>query len=458
MNVNNGEFMKKFKLPENVIYILKTLEDNGFEGYIVGGCVRDLLLDKNPNDWDITTNALPVQLFEIFPKSVDIGANHGTVGVIFGSNDIVEVTTYRIDGDYTDNRRPDSVIFTPNLSADLARRDFTINAMAYNENGGLVDLYDGIDDLRRGIIRCVGDANLRFREDALRMLRAVRFAAQLGFEIEPKTYDAICVNAQLIKNISAERICAELDKILLSDNPQHLKTIVNTGLGEFVFPEFSTCFATPQNTKYHIYNVGEHTLLAVENTPKQLNVRLAALLHDWGKPASRTTDEDGVDHFYGHGEVSVELARNFLNRLKYSNEIKDTVLPLVKYHDTQINPDKNAVKRAINKLQKHSEKVDDTLFLDLLDLKLADTLAQNPEYSGERQKLATELRGIYFEIKENQEALKIANLAINGRDLMNLGVPEGKEIGEILKKLLDAVIENPKLNTKEKLLEQARLL
>jgi len=456
--VNNGEFMKMFKLPENVIYILKTLETNGFEGYIVGGCVRDLLLEKEPNDWDVTTNALPVQLFEIFPKSVDIGSAHGTVGVIFGSNDIVEVTTYRIDGDYTDNRRPDSVIFTPNLSDDLARRDFTINAMAYNESGGLIDLYDGIDDLRHGMIRCVGDASLRFREDALRMLRAVCFAAQLGFEIEPKTYDAICLNAQLIQNISAERIRAELDKILLSDNPRRLETIVNTGLGEFIFPEFVQCFATEQNTKYHIYDVGEHTLRAVENTPKRLNVRLAALLHDWGKPATRTTDEDGVDHFYGHGEISVELAQNFLSRLKYSNKIKDAVLPLVKYHDTQINPEKKAVKRAINKLLKHSEKVDDTLFLDLLDLKIADTLSQNPEYSGERQKLAADLRKIYFEIKENQEALTIADLAIGGRDLIELGVPEGKEIGDVLKKLLDIVLENPELNDREKLFEQARLL
>jgi len=392
----------------------------------------------------------------MFPKSIDVGARHGTVGVIF-DNSIIEVTTYRIDGDYTDHRRPDSVTFTPNLADDLRRRDFTINAMAWGR-GKLIDLHGGVDDLKNGIIRCVGDASSRFREDALRMLRAIRFAAQLqfapgfGFAIENETYNAICENAHLIQNISVERIRAEIDKILLSGFPEQLEIIVNTGLGEFIFPEFAECFHTPQNTKYHVCNVGEHTLMAVENTPARLNVRLAALMHDWGKVASRTTDENGVDHFYGHGEISVEFAKNFLNRLKYSNEIKDSVLPLIKYHDTQINPDKKAVKRAINRLLKHGG-VSDELFLDLLDLKIADTLAQNRKYSEERRQLAGNLREIYFEIKENQEAFTISDLAINGRDLMELGIPEGREIGEILRKLLDMVIENPKLNERETLLK-----
>jgi len=447
--------MKNFNLPKNVAYILETLESNGFEGYIVGGCVRDLLLERAPNDWDVTTNALPSDLMKMFPKHVDIGANHGTVGVIFDDG-IVEVTTYRIDGDYSDNRRPDSVTFTPNLADDLARRDFTVNAMAVGKSGEIIDLFGGVADLERGIIRCVGEANQRFREDALRMLRAVRFAAQLKFKIEPETYNAIRLNADLIRNISAERIRIELDKILLSNNPQQLRTIVDTGLGEFIFPEFTACFKTEQNTKYHIHNVGEHTIQAVANTPPRLAIRLAALLHDWGKVAARTTDENGVDHFYGHGEISVELAREFLNRLKYGSEIRDSILPLVKYHDTQIQPTKKAAKRLIGKLLRSSPNLSDEIFLDLLDLKIADTLAQNPEYSGERRQLANELREIYAEIKRNSEALTVADLAINGRDLMKLGIAEGREIGENLRRLLDLVIENPELNERSKLIELAK--
>jgi len=494
--------MKNVKLSSNVIYVLETLKSIGFEGYIVGGCVRDMLLGKTPNDWDVTTNATPPQIMEIFPRTVDIGANHGTVGIVItrpathstsiscpngqprnlaaaGSanpldegfnpqsamltaplkkepSNIIELTTYRIDGEYTDNRRPEAVTFTPNLAEDLARRDFTINALAWDGSGEVIDLHGGLTDIENEIIRCVGDANQRFQEDALRMLRAIRFAAQLGFAIEVETYNAICENAKLIQNISAERIRMELDKILLSDNTEHLKTIVDTGLGEFIFSEFVACFQTPQNTKYHLYNVGEHTLKAVASAPKNLNVRLAALLHDWGKTERRTTDDNGVDHFYGHAEVSVELARKFFNRLKYSNEIKDYVLPLVKEHDTQINPEKKAVKRAINRLLKAG--VGDEVFLDLLDLKIADTLSQNPEYSTERRKLADELREIYFEIKRSGEAFTLADLAINGRDLMDIGIPEGKAIGEILKQLLDAVLETPHLNDRQTLIEMAGVM
>ena len=441
-------FNVKFNIPDYVHEVLKSLKSNGFEGFIVGGCVRDACLDKEPSDWDITTSAKPEEIVKIFPKSVDIGASHGTIGVICGKV-IVEVTTYRIDGNYSDNRHPDCVSFTRKLSDDLSRRDFTINAMAYCDDTGLIDLYGGMDDLAAGIIRCVGDADRRFNEDALRMLRAVRFAAQLGFKIELETFAAIEKNATLIQNISAERIRCELDKILLSDHAELLKTIADTRLGKYILPELCECFNTPQNTKYHIYNVGEHTIHTVKNSPKRLNIRLAALMHDFGKPEMRTTDDEGVDHFYSHQKVSEDLAGNILSRLKYSNQMKDSVLPLVAFHDMQINADKKAVKRAIS-------KVSDELFLDLLDLKVADCLSQNPEYSLERQILAENIRKLYFEIKENSEAVSLSDLAINGRDLIDIGITEGVIIGKTLKLLLSEVIDNPELNDKEILLERAK--
>ena len=381
--------MQNFKLPSNVTEVLKTLEANGFEGYIVGGCVRDILLGKTPNDWDITTSALPEHVIELFPRTVDIGKLHGTIGVIFGKDEIIEVTTYRIDGEYIDNRRPETVTFTPNLSDDLARRDFTINSLAYNEISGIIDLFDGINDLSNKTIRCVGNANKRFQEDALRMLRAIRFAAKLGFTIENDTYNAIINNAELIQNISVERIRIEFDKILLSDNPQMLVNIVDTRLYEFFFP-----------------NLGEtdsDTLAILRKLPKNLNIRLASL-----------------------GESILEL----LIKLKYDNETKNAGKTLVKYHDLQIEPTKISVKRAI-------QKVGEEYFLDLLQLKNAN-----------------DLREIYFEIKKNREPLSTSELAIDGQDLIQLGIKEGKQIGESLKHLLDLVLENSDLNNREALIEK----
>jgi len=398
------------ELPANIIETLKTLKSNGFEGYIVGGGVRDILLNKIPNDYDITTNALPEQVIEIFPKTIDIGTKHGTIGVIWGKNDCpnghpgnfptadlatnpsdglqknyIEITTYRIDGEYINNRRPERVTFTPNLADDLRRRDFTINAMAWDGYGKIIDLFGGIKDLKNGIICCVGEANLRFSEDALRMLRAIRFAAQLGFIIESETYNAICNNAELIKNVSAERIRIEFDKILLSDNPKFLKVITDAGLGRFIFPEL---------------NINKFDIENLKTLPKQLDLRLAAL-----------------------GEPILGL----LDTLKYDNETKHSVALLVKYRNLQIKPTKTAVKQLLREIGEKN-------FLNLTEL-------QN----------AVNLREIHFEIKQNCEAFTISQLAINGHDLMKLGI-KGKTIGEILQKLLDIVLENPDLNNTQTLI------
>lgn len=297
----------KISLPAKVARILNTLGEHGYEAYAVGGCVRDSLLGRTPQDWDITTSARPEQVKALFRHTIDTGIQHGTVTVML-EHEGFEVTTYRIDGEYEDARHPKEVAFTANLLEDLKRRDFTINAMAYNEVTGLVDAFDGIGDLERGVIRCVGNAMERFSEDALRMLRAVRFAAQLGFSIEQETQEAIAGLAGNIKKVSAERIQVELVKLLTSPNPGELKVAYRMGLTAVFLPEFDVMMETPQNNPHHCCSVGEHTLKAIEAVPADKVLRLTMLLHDIAKPACRTTDKKGVDHFYGHPVRGSEMA------------------------------------------------------------------------------------------------------------------------------------------------------
>ena len=430
----------KINIPNSVKFILEKLNNAGFSAFIVGGCVRDALLGLTPDDWDVCTSAEPHEIKKIFPKTIDTGIKHGTVTVI-ANGETIEVTTFRKDGDYKDNRHPETVAFTPSLEEDLSRRDFTVNAMAYNEKTGLVDLFGGINDLDKKIIKCVGDPEIRFTEDALRILRAVRFSAQKGFVIEENTLLAIKNLCALVNNLSVERIISEITKILVSDNPDKIKLLYETGVLEHIMPEMCRCFETQQNIKWHIYDVGMHSLVATSHVFPKPYLRFAALMHDWGKPKSRGLNPDGSDHFRNHAKESVVLAEEFLTKYKFSNLDKDRILRLIKHHDREIIPEKKCVRRALN-------IVGEDIFLDLLDLKRADCKAQNFTLTAPRMKTYEEIEALYYKIKEDGEAFSLKDLAVNGNDLMKLGF-KGKEIGEILNALLSHVLDFPCNNNKE---------
>ena len=432
------------KLSKAAKTIIDRLTEGGFSAYAVGGAVRDSLLKRESHDFDVTTSATPGEVKALFEHTYDTGIAHGTVTVL-EDGDAVEVTTFRSDGEYLFHRKPESVTLVTDVKEDLARRDFTINALCYNEQEGLLDLFGGLDDLNNSIIRAIGSAEKRFEEDALRMLRAVRFCAQLGFTIEKNTEDAIKKCAHLVKSLSAERISSELDKILMSTSPQHIEMLFDLGLLQYIAPQMCDCFMAQQNIRWHIYDVGRHTLKVIENCPPVLHLRYAALMHDWGKPHTRGKNEQGEDTFRNHAAVSEKLAENFCIKYKFSNERKDKILRLVKYHDIEILPEKKYVKRAVN-------KVGDDIFYDLLCLKRADCLGQNLELTAERLPYIDSLFALYKEIKENKEPFGIKNLAVDGNDLIALGIT-GRDIGTTLNHLLEMVIDNPALNEKEKLIK-----
>lgn len=430
-------------MPDGVKQILATLEENNFSAYCVGGCVRDSLLGIAPSDWDICTSALPQETKQLFPKTFDTGLKHGTVSVK-AEADVYEVTTFRVDGDYKDNRRPESVSFTSSIEADLSRRDFTINAMAYNETNGLIDPFGGRNDLKKGLIRCVGNPDTRFCEDALRMLRAVRFSAQKGFQIEEETLTSIQKNARLIENLSSERIIAEIEKILLSDQPEHLRILYDLGVLKLIMPELCRCFETPQNIKWHIYDVGTHSMKAIAHLEKKSYLRFAALMHDWGKPDCKGKNPDGSDHFRNHAAVSKKLAHAFCCRYRFSNSDKSKILRLIEHHDRQILPGKKYVKRAVI-------AVGEDIFLDLLNLKRADCLAQNFDLTAPRMEIYDEIEALFMQMKHDCEPFSVKNLAIDGNDLKLLGF-QGKEIGQALSFLLEHVLDFPLDNQRDILL------
>ena len=437
--------MKQIILPENVKYIIDTLERAGYEGYAVGGCVRDSLLGREPDDWDITTNAKPLQIKELFRRTVDTGIQHGTVTVLVGS-DTYEVTTYRIDGEYEDNRHPRQVEFTTSLIEDLKRRDFTINAMAYNDRDGIIDEFDGMGDLNSGIIRCVGSPVERFSEDALRIMRAVRFSAQLGYKIEENTLSAIKELSPNLKDISAERINTELTKLIVSKNPGHIRLLCETGIADVILPELSLVMNIEQNNPHHCYNVGEHIIRSVENIEADKALRYAMLFHDLGKGETKTTDENGVDHFHGHVHLSARMAVDIAHRLKFDNQTLNRVKKLVAYHDVKVELNIRSVRRLINKIG-----VED--FPDLLKVKQADMEAQSDYKREEKQKEIDTLWELYDRIIEQNDCVRISDLAINGKDLMEHGIEQGPKIGAVLNALLEKVMDDPSLNTKEKLTE-----
>lgn len=438
----------EIKLPQKVQRIIEALEYGGYEAYAVGGCIRDSLLGRKPEDWDITTSAKPEEVKRIFNRTIDTGIQHGTVTVLL-ENEGFEVTTYRIDGKYEDGRHPKEVKFTPNLKEDLKRRDFTVNAMAYSEKEGLVDLFDGTGDLMRGLIRCVGDAKERFTEDALRMMRAVRFGAQLGFSIEKNTKEAIRELAPSLSKISGERIQTELVKLLVSDNPQEVRTLYETGLTAVFLPEFDAMMVTGQNNPHHKYSVGEHTIVSLKHVRGDKVLRLAMLFHDVAKPLCITTDEEGIHHFHGHPGVGSEMTRKILKRLKFDNDTIQRVSALVAGHDDNPPATLRNVRRAMVRIGLEE-------FPDIFEVKRADILAQSSYRQQEKLTYLKEFESCYHEIKRKRQCLSIKELAVNGRDLIDLGIPAGPGLGGILKKLLEIVLEDPEKNTKEYLLDRAK--
>ncbi len=439
--------MKKINISSGADIILKKLQESSYEAYVVGGCVRDSLLGRKPQDFDITTNCLPEDIINIFKPTymvIPTGLKHGTVTLIGDDGIPYEITTYRIDGEYLDNRHPEKVKFTTSLKDDLARRDFTINALAYNNEKGIVDYYGGIDDLKNKIIKCVGRASDRFNEDALRMLRAIRFQAQLNFKLDSDISDSIPNLSENIKAISIERIREEFNKTIIADG-LIIEELDQLGLLKYFIPEFQICIRTKQNNIYHVFNVGEHILRSINNIEDNLVLKLTMFFHDIGKPNCLSTDEKGIDHFYKHPKESVEIAKEILTRMKYDNKTIERVLLLVEYHDVQITS-KKQIRRLLNKIGQDN-------LIDLLKVKEADIKAQNLDfYCGRHKKL--EMTKIEINnILEEKQCFSLKNLKINGNDLIKLGVEPGKKIGIILNGLLDKVLEKPELNTKEKLME-----
>ena len=436
-------------IPAGAASIIDVLEQNGYEGYVVGGCVRDAVLGRTPNDWDITTSATPDDMHRLFAHTVDTGAEHGTVTVLVDHVPF-EVTTYRIDGKYEDGRHPAHVTFTPSLTEDLRRRDFTINAMAYNDRTGLVDLFGGLEDLRAGVVRCVGNARERFTEDALRMMRAVRFAAQLSFSLDEDTAGAIAQLAPSLSRISAERIRDELVKTLISDRPQMVDLFRSLGLTKVFLPEYDALFASPLVGPHHDSpTVGDHTLRVLSQVERSSALRLAALLHDIGKPAVAGRDAAGNDIFPGHAAQGERTTGEILQRLRFDNRTMNLVRTLIRFHSALPSPDEAAVRRFAAAIGPERMEA-------YFDLKRADVLSQSRAIREERLQILSGVRRIWEMIRARGDCLCIKDLAITGDDLIADGMKRGRQIGEVLANLLEAVLTDPARNTREELLRLAR--
>lgn len=442
---NNGNY-KIMKLSNGAIKAISMLKNAGYEAYAVGGCVRDAIMGNDINDFDITTSATPAEMQEVFKneKTFETGIKHGTITLVHEKEN-VEITTYRVDGEYEDNRHPKSVEFTKKLENDLKRRDFTMNAIVYNENEGYIDLFGGIEDIKNKKIRAIGNPADRFTEDALRILRAIRFASKLGFEIEESTKKAMLDCKHLLHNISEERIAAEINKFLLGKNVKNAILENYEILGEII-PEIKNMHNFDQKNDWHIYDVLTHTAVVVESTPPVPHLRLAALLHDTGKIHTFTIDQNGIGHFYGHNDKSAEISEEYLNKYKYDNFTKERVYKLVKIHDTPIEPDKILIKKRINRIGQEC-------FFDLIKIKRADNLAQNP--SKVRLDIIDEIEKIAMDIV-NENCFTLKSLAIKGDDLIANGFKQGKEVGFILNILLNEVIEEKLPNEKNALLNRAK--
>ena len=430
------------QLSSEVKFVLNRLNEAGYEAYLVGGSVRDFLLNKHNKDIDITTNAIPEEVKRIFVDFpvIDTGIKHGTVTILY-KNLPIEITTYRIDGEYQDSRHPKEVKFTSSLKEDLSRRDFTINAMAYNNE--LIDYYGGRDDLKNKMLRAVGNPNKRFEEDALRILRGLRFASNLGFSIEEKTILAMRENKLLLKNISSERIQNELNAILLGD---YVKDVMLDyyDIFEVILPEITPCVCFDQHNSHHIYDVYAHIIVAVSSAVKDKVVRLALLFHDLGKPESFSLDENKNGHFYRHAEKSEIIARNILNRLKYDNESKRQILTLIRYHDAILQDDVKQVKRWLNRLG-------EDMFRKLIEVQIGDNFAQHPKHR-DRQVTLNNIKKLIDQIIAENNCFSLRQLAVNGYDMIELGY-EKFQIKSALQYLLNAVINNEVENERDKLIK-----
>ena len=436
-------------MPKNVDIAINLLQSAGFEAYAVGGCVRDSLLGKTPNDWDITTSAKPEDMKSVFAEfhCIDTGIKHGTVTVVIDGEPL-EITTFRLDGEYEDNRHPKSVTFTSNLGADLGRRDFTVNAMAYSKMTGTVDLFGGQNDLKNGIIRCVGDPDRRFNEDALRILRALRFASALDFEIEEKTAQSLLKNRALLGNISEERIAKELLKLVCGKGAKRILTDFAPVLFE-ILPELQPMYKNSHDNPHHCYDIYEHTLIAVESIDPEPTLRFAMLLHDCGKPAVKKFDENGVAHFYGHQRISAEISAQILARLKVSNKFRDEILFFVSNHDRW------ELYENTEKMPRYLSKFGLDGVLNLLKVMRADVLAQSPEYRYRLDQIA-DAEETAKNLAAQKPCLSLSELQINGRTLMDIGIPQGRKLGAVLAQLLDEVIDGVTKNTQEALTTRAR--
>ncbi|MBR3307676.1 MAG: HD domain-containing protein [Lachnospiraceae bacterium] len=454
----------KDKIPAGAAEILERLRDAGYEAYVVGGCVRDCLLGRTPADWDITTSARPQQIKELFKHTVDTGIKHGTVTVLHRHKGVItpyEVTTYRIDGEYEDGRHPKQVSFTSELSEDLRRRDFTINAMAYAPGEGLVDLYGGVKDLEDKVIRCVGDPEERFSEDALRMMRAIRFSAQLGAEIEKTTWKAVCKMADNIAMVSAERIRVELEKLILSPEPGRFRLFYESGLTRHFLPEWEGCVNTTQENPHHCYNVSDHLLKAVESVDRRETaedypedtervfrlLRLTMLLHDIAKPLTKTVDEDGIAHFKGHPELGAQMAEEILRRLKYDNDTIRGVSHLIYHHEERFPADRRSVRRALN-------RIGEEYFPMFFHIQRADMRAQSTFMRKDKEQRLKELRELWEQTLADRHCVSLKTLAVKGADLMAAGMKPGPEIGRTLGRMLEDVLDEPSHNDKEYLLKR----
>lgn len=437
----------KIKIPQEIQAIIEMLEKNNHTAYIVGGCVRDAVLGKIPNDYDLCTSATPEQMKEILNEYdiYDTGIKHGTVTVA-GLDDKYEITTYRIDGIYSDNRRPENVAFVKNVEPDLARRDFTINAMAYNKTTGLVDPFNGIEDVKNKLIRCVGDADKRFQEDALRILRAIRFASTYGFKIENKTEEAIHRNKHLLSKISEERKTSEFCKLLLTADAELLMKYKDI-FAEFI-PEIKPMFGFDQKTKWHCYDVYEHTVQAVSQAPKDIIVRLSLFFHDIGKPETFTKDEKG-GHFYGHPIVSEEITERIMRRMRFDKTTMKNVLQLILNHDNKLFPSKKCARKLLRNYGEEQAKR--LIIIQECDKGAQSQFAKQQNY----QSTLDIIRDYLDDAIANKECFTLRDLAINGNDLKDMGI-KGPLIGKTLNALLDIVIKNPVINNKDTLLGFAK--
>lgn len=440
-------------IGEEAAAAMTFLEEDGYEAYLVGGCVRDCLMGTAPDDVDITTSALPEETMRVFEgrgfKTFGTGLKHGTVTVLIRSVPL-EITTYRIDGGYTDHRRPDSVSFTSNIEEDLARRDFTINALAWSPSRGFADAFGGREDLKAGILRCVGEPRQRFQEDALRILRALRFSSRLGFPIEEATKRAMRTEKKLLLDISAERIFSELKKLIAGEFAADVLLEFADILG-VVLPEILPMVGFEQNNPHHIYDVWKHSVLVLENLNRNEDgavpndgLRLAALFHDVGKPASYTEDDKGIGHFYRHAPRGRDIAEEILTRLKSDTATKERVLTLIQYHDSLVGENRRSIKRWLSRLGEEQ-------FRELLLLKRADNMAQNRERF-DRQPQYRRIQRLTEELIAAGECFSLQSLAVGGADLMNEGIEQGPELGRILRLLLSAVINGEVENEREELL------